>query len=170
MKQSISNNLTWGLVCCNIHFQKYPQCAFLIMLTMMLSSTIPIEASNWLRPTRMSKHAAVYTSVSLLNMLIGMKLNVVLSFCIRILSNCDHLWPVRTETALKPTHSRIFPTATSTLTTSWNRKTSLARTGLTDLHKDDSIIVTKPDKGNSVVIINKLGISRKMKALIFWWL
>ena len=37
---------------------------------------------------------------------------------------------------------------------------------LTDLRKDDSIIITKPDKGNGVVIINKLDYLNKMKLLI----
>lgn len=35
-----------------------------------------------------------------------------------------------------------------------------------DLHKDDSIIITKPDKGNCVVIVNKLDYLNKMKQLI----
>ena len=34
---------------------------------------------------------------------------------------------------------------------------------LTDLRRDDSIIITKPDKGNGVVIINKLDYLNKMK-------
>ena len=35
-----------------------------------------------------------------------------------------------------------------------------------DLRKDNSIIITKPDKGNGVVIINKLDYLNKMKLLI----
>lgn len=35
-----------------------------------------------------------------------------------------------------------------------------------DLRKDDSIIITKPDKGNCVVIVNKLDYLNKMKQLI----
>ncbi|KAL9954905.1 hypothetical protein ACROYT_G042491 [Oculina patagonica] len=37
---------------------------------------------------------------------------------------------------------------------------------LTNLRKDDSIIITKPDKGNGVVIVNKLDYLNKMKQLI----
>ena len=37
---------------------------------------------------------------------------------------------------------------------------------LTDLRKDDSIIITKPDKGNGVVIVNKLDYLNKMKLLV----
>jgi len=37
---------------------------------------------------------------------------------------------------------------------------------LTDLRKDESIIITKPDKGNGVVIINKLDYLNKVKLLI----
>ena len=37
---------------------------------------------------------------------------------------------------------------------------------LNDLRKDDSIIITRPDKGNGVVIINKLDYLNKMKQLI----
>lgn len=37
---------------------------------------------------------------------------------------------------------------------------------LTDLRKEDSIIITKPDKGNGVVIINKLDYLNKMELLI----
>ena len=37
---------------------------------------------------------------------------------------------------------------------------------LTDLRKDDSIIITKPDKGNGVVIISRLDYLDKMKHLI----
>ena len=37
---------------------------------------------------------------------------------------------------------------------------------LTDLRKDDSIIITKPDKGNGVVIISRLDYLSKMKHLI----
>ena len=37
---------------------------------------------------------------------------------------------------------------------------------LTDLRKDDSIIITKPDKGNGVVIISRLDYLNKMKHLI----
>ena len=36
---------------------------------------------------------------------------------------------------------------------------------LTDLRKDDSIIITKPDKGNGVVIINKLDYLNKIQYL-----
>ena len=36
----------------------------------------------------------------------------------------------------------------------------------TDLRKDDSIIITKPDKGNGVVIISRLDYLNKMKHLI----
>ena len=37
---------------------------------------------------------------------------------------------------------------------------------LTDLRKDDSIIITKPDTGNGVVIVNKLDYLNKMKLLV----
>ena len=37
---------------------------------------------------------------------------------------------------------------------------------LTDLRNDDSIIITKPDKGNGVVIISRLDYLNKMKHLI----
>ena len=37
---------------------------------------------------------------------------------------------------------------------------------LNDLHKDDSSIITKPDKGNGVVIVNRLDYLNKMKLLI----
>ena len=37
---------------------------------------------------------------------------------------------------------------------------------LTDLRKDDNIIITKPDKGNGVVIVNKLDYLNKMKLLV----
>ena len=37
---------------------------------------------------------------------------------------------------------------------------------MNDLRKDDSIIITRPDKGNGVVIINKLDYLNKMKQLI----
>ena len=37
---------------------------------------------------------------------------------------------------------------------------------LTDLRKDDSIIITKPNKGNGVVIVNKLDYLNKMKLLV----
>ena len=37
---------------------------------------------------------------------------------------------------------------------------------LTDLRKDDSIIITKPDKGNGVAIINKLDYLNKLKLLV----
>ena len=37
---------------------------------------------------------------------------------------------------------------------------------LTDLRKDDSIIVTTPDKGDGVIIVNKLDYLNKMKLLI----
>ena len=37
---------------------------------------------------------------------------------------------------------------------------------LNDLRRDDSIIITKPDKGNGVVIVNKLDYLNKMKQLI----
>ena len=37
---------------------------------------------------------------------------------------------------------------------------------LTDLCNDDSIIITKPDKGNGVVIISRLDYLNKMKNLI----
>ena len=37
---------------------------------------------------------------------------------------------------------------------------------LTDLRKDDGIIITKPDKGNRVVIINKLDYLNEMKLLV----
>lgn len=36
-----------------------------------------------------------------------------------------------------------------------------------DLRKDDSIIITKLDKRNGIVIINKLDYLNKMKELIF---
>ena len=39
-------------------------------------------------------------------------------------------------------------------------------TALTDLRNDDSIIITKPDKGNGIVIVNKLDYLNKMKQLI----
>lgn len=39
-------------------------------------------------------------------------------------------------------------------------------TALNDLRNDDSIIITKPDKGNGVVIVNKLDYLNKMKQLI----
>ena len=35
-----------------------------------------------------------------------------------------------------------------------------------DLRKDDSIIITRPDKGNGIVIVNKLDYLHKMKQLI----
>ena len=38
---------------------------------------------------------------------------------------------------------------------------------MNDLRKDDSIIITRPDKGNGVVIINKLDYLNKMKQLIW---
>jgi len=37
---------------------------------------------------------------------------------------------------------------------------------LNDLRNDDSIIITKPDKGNGIVIVNKLDYLSKMKQLI----
>ena len=37
---------------------------------------------------------------------------------------------------------------------------------LSDLRRDDSMIITKPDKGNGVVIINKLDYLNKMKLLV----
>ena len=37
---------------------------------------------------------------------------------------------------------------------------------LTDLRKDDSIIITKPDKGSGVVIINKLDYLNKINVII----
>ena len=37
---------------------------------------------------------------------------------------------------------------------------------LNDLRKDDSIIITKPDKGNGIVIVNKLDYINKIKQLV----
>lgn len=37
---------------------------------------------------------------------------------------------------------------------------------LNDLRKDDSIIITKPDKGNGIVIVNKLDYTNKIKQLV----
>ena len=39
-------------------------------------------------------------------------------------------------------------------------------TALTDLGNDDSIIITKPNKGNGIVIVNKFDYLNKMKQLI----
>ena len=39
-------------------------------------------------------------------------------------------------------------------------------TALTDLRNDDNIIISKPDKGNGIVIVNKLDYLNKMKQLI----
>ena len=39
-------------------------------------------------------------------------------------------------------------------------------TALADLRNDDSIIITKPDKGNGIIIVNKLDYLSKMKQLI----
>ena len=51
---------------------------------------------------------------------------------------------------------------------SQNRKAfSTKKSGLlNDLRKDDSIIITKPDKVNGIVIVNKLDYLNKMKQLI----
>ena len=39
-------------------------------------------------------------------------------------------------------------------------------TAITDLRNDDSVIITKPDKGNRIVIVNKLDYLNKMKQLV----
>ena len=50
-----------------------------------------------------------------------------------------------------------------------NKKRILSKeewTALNDLRNDNSIIITRPDKGNGVVIINRLDYLNKMKQLI----